>query len=602
MTHGAVRLADLLLFRFGTLVPASLLRQLRRFRLFSGVSVAADVCSMLLIPSMVALLLSSPSLKGEQSAGAPHDARMVSNLLDLNGFLDYIPFSLPLLFLGCLICSSLFSVLISAESYRLAMKTGRVVSQRLFNALLRNGRRELLARPKSELREKLLHECHLFSVHIVLPSLSLVPNVLRSLSLSAVLFVTSPRIALPAMLLVVLAYSVIFLCLRSKLKTVGNRLKMSQYRRAGVTSDALSTLDEIGLYRKEGYFSDGFAKASEDYFRNLSRNHLYAIAPRPLLELLCACFLGGFFAVRSYSHQSAAITMVPELAAFFFAVYRILPACQSLYSNLSKIYSHQNFYLSLQSFANELTTDATSSTGLPHPAMLRPASGRIDFLGVTYSHLGSSALLADVDVSLDFAAVSVVVGPSGSGKTTLGKLACGILAPTNGLICVDGVPTTSFEFEAIRARFAYVAQDGQIINGGVVPNVAFGVPEHEVDLCSLERALRLARLLAPEETLAAALQRTVGDAGVCLSGGERKRLLLARALYRRPHFLVLDEMTSETDETLTWELLRELKKNADVRGMLIITHDRVPLSLADVILRVEHGKVVADADFQRKSA
>src|SRR5262249_36882349 len=137
-----------------------------------------------------------------------------------------------------------------------------------------------------------------------------------------------------------------------------------------------------------------------------------------------------------------------------------------------------------------------------------------------------------------------VIGPTGAGKSTLVDLLLGLYQPTAGEILIDGTPLTPALVPAWQASTGYIPQDIFLIDDTIARNVAFGLPEDEIDPQRLREACAMAQILDFIETeVPAGFDTIVGERGIRLSGGQRQRIGLARALYHRPSLLILDEAT-----------------------------------------------------------
>ena len=141
-----------------------------------------------------------------------------------------------------------------------------------------------------------------------------------------------------------------------------------------------------------------------------------------------------------------------------------------------------------------------------------------------------------------------LVGPTGCGKTTLVDMILGLLRPDTGEMLADGVPITAGNLAAWQRNLGYVPQQIYISDDTVARNIAFGVPDAEIDMEAVRHAARIARLDEfVENDLPQGYQTSIGERGVRLSGGQRQRIGIARALYRDPAILVMDEATSALD-------------------------------------------------------
>ncbi len=215
------------------------------------------------------------------------------------------------------------------------------------------------------------------------------------------------------------------------------------------------------------------------------------------------------------------------------------------------------------------------------------------FEGVSFTHQSAgSPAVQDVSFELRRGETIALVGPSGAGKTTLVKLLVGLYRPGGGRILYDGTPHDRIDLDALRSRIGFVTQDTQLFSGSIRENLLFVRPDASDAEC-----LEVLQRAACQPLLARAdkgLDTLIGEGGVKVSGGEKQRLSIARALLRRPHLLVFDEATSSLDSLTEQDVSRTIREVAlDRRVMtVLIAHRLSTVMHADRIYVLERGHVV----------
>jgi len=220
---------------------------------------------------------------------------------------------------------------------------------------------------------------------------------------------------------------------------------------------------------------------------------------------------------------------------------------------------------------------------------------RLAFQGVTFTHQSAAApAVQDVSFELRRGETIALVGPSGAGKTTLVKLLVGLYRPQAGRILYDGAPHDRVRLEKLRERIGFVTQDTQLFSGSIRENLLFVRPDASDAECLevLERAACQPLLERAER----GLDTLIGEGGVKVSGGEKQRLSIARALLRRPHLLVFDEATSALDSLTELEVSRTIREVAQDRRVMtvLIAHRLSTVLHADRIYVLERGHVVEE--------
>ena len=227
-----------------------------------------------------------------------------------------------------------------------------------------------------------------------------------------------------------------------------------------------------------------------------------------------------------------------------------------------------------------------------HPVPLRDLA-TLAFEQVTFQHQSaSSPAVSDISFTVQRGDTVAFVGPSGAGKTTLVKLLVGLYQPKDGRIVYNGTPGDQIDLDGLRERIGFVTQDTQLFSGTIRENLLFVNPRaSDADCLDVLRRAACDTLLARADR---GLDTVIGEGGVKVSGGEKQRLSIARALLRRPRLLVFDEATSSLD-SLTEEgivdTIREVAESGDTITILI-AHRLSTILHADRIYVLERGRII----------
>ncbi len=182
---------------------------------------------------------------------------------------------------------------------------------------------------------------------------------------------------------------------------------------------------------------------------------------------------------------------------------------------------------------------------------------------------------------------AALVGASGSGKSTVADLLTGMLIPQKGQVLIDGVPLNSINVHLWRRSIGYVPQDAFLFNASIRDNMLWAYPEAKTE--DIWKALHLAAVGDFVAKLPEGLDTVVGDRGVRLSGGERQRIVLARALIKKPSFLILDEATSALDRENEKRIQKAIENLRGQLSILIIAHRFSTIRQADQMIVLDQG-------------
>ncbi len=217
----------------------------------------------------------------------------------------------------------------------------------------------------------------------------------------------------------------------------------------------------------------------------------------------------------------------------------------------------------------------------------------LEFRNVSFKHQTAQyKALSDISFNVKNGETVAFVGPSGSGKSTLVKLLVGLYRPQEGKIFYDGINGKDIDFDELRSQIGFVTQDTQLFAGTIKENLLFVNPSATDD--DLRTALQKASCTALLQRAEKGIETVIGEGGLKLSGGEKQRIAIARALLRKPHLLIFDEATSSLD-SITEEEITSTIKNISLEKeqvTVLIAHRLSTIMHADMIYVLEKGQVV----------
>jgi ATP-binding cassette subfamily B protein len=222
---------------------------------------------------------------------------------------------------------------------------------------------------------------------------------------------------------------------------------------------------------------------------------------------------------------------------------------------------------------------------------LPPGRGRVELDGVSFAYAGGAPALHDVDLVVEAGTTVALVGGTGSGKTTLVALLPRLYDPTAGTVRIDGADVRTLDVASLRRQIAVVDDDPFLFSASVHENIAYAKPD--ATRAEVERAAERAQASEFIGELPDGYDTRVGERGLTLSGGQRQRLAIARALLADPRILVLDDATSSVDATTEQAIKAALREVMADRTTFVIAHRLSTIALADDIVVLEGGRIVA---------
>ncbi len=228
----------------------------------------------------------------------------------------------------------------------------------------------------------------------------------------------------------------------------------------------------------------------------------------------------------------------------------------------------------------------------PSDAPELPAGGgRVELRSVSFAHEGGKPVLSDIDLTVEAGRTIALVGATGAGKTTLVNLIPRLYDPTEGAVLVDGADLRTVDLTSLRREIALVSDDAVLFSASLRENVAYARPD--ATDAEVEDAARRAGLAEVVAELPDGYATRVGERGLTLSGGQRQRVAIARALLAQPRILILDDATSSVDATTESKIKEALREVMKGRTTFVIAHRLSTLALADEIVVLDSGRIVA---------
>lgn len=426
-------------------------------------------------------------------------------------------------------------------------------------------------------------------ITVLTNGLQLITEILVCGMLAVFLLITDFYTSLLMVILLVVFVAIFAKVFRKKLRMYGEQTRDLTTERNKFFLEAFGGIKEIKALSKEPFFTDRYDKSFKKYAYAWQNQMLLAYIPRPIMESLCICGLLLFMAIRIVMGADVN-KFIPVMSVFAVAAIRMLPSFNRISNSLSALMfnkpSIDAVYQDMKDMEQILADEKSEERDIDIP------NGDIHVKNLSFAYPAhpEKKIINDVSLTLPNNKSIAFVGPSGAGKTTLADLVLGVLKPGAGTIEVSGIDVVKND-KAWHKHIGYIPQTIFLMDDTIRANVAFGVPEDEVDDDKVWKALEGAQIADFIRSQEEGLDSSLGERGVKISGGQRQRIGIARALYFDPDVIVLDEATSALDNDTEKAVMDAIYNLAGKKTMIIIAHRLSTIKQCDIIYEVNEGKV-----------
>lgn len=477
---------------------------------------------------------------------------------------------------------------------RLNYSSQATLANRLFDIYLRMPWEQHLQRNSADAIHRIISAIPAVFTGSLLAFLRIAAELVQVGAAIAALVWLEPFGSMLASSILAAALALHYLCFRRRIGAWGREREEIQARRIRLVKEGIGAVKEIKTLGCEDHFTKTFARESNRDADLNSRINIVTQSPRLMSEVVLLAAIFAVIAVLA-GRGLAPTEILPSLGVMAVVALRLLPGFNRITSYAADIRQRQAAVENVhadwrraRTAADRPVTASASGLKLQHT---------IEVDNVTYRYPAASALaLANVTLTVRKGEALALVGPSGAGKTTLVDIMLGLLTPGEGRLLVDGLAITEPQhIQAWRSGVSYVPQGVFLVDDTLRRNIAFGVPDAEIDNARVTRAVELAQLTSVVRDLPQGLDARVGEHGVRLSGGQRQRIGIARALYRDKQVLILDEITSALDEDTEGRVADAIQNLKGHCTIIVISHRPGTMAICDRVVRLSGGRIEADS-------
>ncbi len=432
---------------------------------------------------------------------------------------------------------------------------------------------------------------------LILQLIQLITESVVAVLLGIVLLVISPAMSIFIIVIFLSMTLIITKVLKPRLNRIGRKNQAIQSRIAKWRIQSIYGLKDVKVLHREEFFVRNYYESGA-IGANVARN--YAVLnnlPRLLIETIFIAAVLLFILLYILSGKDISV-LFTQLTAFAVAAVRMMPGINRINTYLSEIayaqpcldYLYDNLSDNMKRDVNGSVTGLIGETQENLPKLELKDKIVLDHITFAYPNTNKN-IFTDAHMEVKKGQSVGIMGPSGAGKSTIVDILLGLLHAKEGTITCDGV--NIFEnYSSWLLKIGYIPQAIYLIDESIRDNIAFGIDADKIDDKRIWEVLEEAQLKEFVEELSEGLETTIGDRGVRISGGQRQRLGIARALYHNPEILVFDEATSALDTDTEEAVMDAINSFHGKKTMVIIAHRLNTIAKCDVIYKVEDEKIV----------
>ena len=355
----------------------------------------------------------------------------------------------------------------------------------------------------------------------------------------------------------------------------------------------MNGIKEINIFSKEVFFLKKYKNYLTKYSNTSRIFETYQSSPKLMLEVLGVFSLASILIINTILKYELDL-VISTIAIFGISAIKLLPSLSRILGSVQFI---NHYYPVITTAIDELKkVNETDKFENPHSYSDEKINDKFKFQksleikNLDFS-FGTKKILKDINLTIEKNSVIGIIGKTGSGKSTLANLIVGLLKADNGKIIFDKKYEILDAIKLNQNLFGYIPQATFLLDDTIKNNVMFGQDDFEFNSELFWDCLKIARIDTFVNSLPDKEDALVGEKGVKISGGQAQRLGIARALYRSPSIMLLDEATSSLDLETEKDFINSINGIKNKLTMIIITHRVASLDICDKIYNIENGSL-----------
>jgi ABC-type multidrug transport system fused ATPase/permease subunit len=499
---------------------------------------------------------------------------------------EYILLYLLLLFILLYLIKTIVLTQITRSNYKFTFNLQSYFSQKLYDGYMNLPINVLLQKNSSELIQNSLHIVGM-TTSILVHLIMIASEIITAFAILIFLFYIQPFGFLVLTLTFGTSYLIFNKITKEKILNYGKKYQEHEKKRLQYLQESFNSVKEIKILNREEFFSQKYFYENKNSADSQFYQQSIQFLPRFYLELFGIISI-SLMVVGLIFNDTKFENIIISLILFAGSAFRLIPSLNRITGALQFLRFASPV---LDTLAIELDLIKSHEKKSIKFSENINFFNKISFQNICYTHQNANSQIFN-NLTFDIPCKSMVafIGPTGSGKSTIIDILTGLILPESGVVKIDDIDINS-NLQSWQSMIGLVPQNVSLIDDTLIKNIAFGIPDNEINIEKVLEVLKLTNLESLVLNLPNGIYTNIGELGSRLSGGEKQRIGIARVLYFDKEIIILDESTSALDNETELKIIDIINKFKSKKTIIIIAHRLTTIKNCDYIYELNNGEI-----------
>lgn len=498
---------------------------------------------------------------------------------------------LMIVFLSLLFLSSSAKIFHVIFINNIQRKVGSSLSNLMYNSIVHNDYISITQKNSSEFLSIITEKAEL-TKQSIFNLLNIISSMILLIALLTFILLITPNVSLGAFISVILVFIIIILLTKKILSKQSLNQSKSIFERFKIVNETYGIIREIIIDNSQKFFKTKYKKSDDKFRKSQFLIGIISGIPKFIIEyvLILVIFLFVFKLLFFYNYSSSYV--LPIISSFAFVAYRSMPLLNNIYSSLAQISGYKESVLEGISLLEEINIDKENKNDYVSKSFNHlEFDSTLKLQNISFAYPNKQeTIISNINISFQKGKIYGIKGSSGTGKSTLLNIISGLIKPDMGELYVDDTIIENEKINLWKKKVSLVSQSNFFMDETIFENLTISskIKDSRKLESLVKKALKISVLEEFIEKLPEGIHTMIGDNAIRISGGQKQRLALARALCKNPECLLLDESTSGLDIENEKALISNLKKIDSKMLIILVSHKKQTLDFCDKIIDLDN--------------